>query len=243
MDITTIVLLIVFFATFIRSTFGFGEALVAVPLLALVMPIKLAAPLAVLLSITVAGVVLIQDWRDVHLSSAGWLLVPTFFGIPIGIALLSIGHQNIVKAVLGSLILSFAAYSTLGRAPSELKSDSKAWPIVSGFIAGIFGGAYGLNGPPLVIYGSMKGWTPQQFRATLQGYFLPASMVGMAGYWVSGLWKPEVTRYYLLSLTVAIPAIFLGRLANQRLNSRSFLQVVYLILAGTGIVLIIQSLA
>jgi len=49
------VLIVAFFDMFIPSTFGFDEALVAVPLLALTMPIKIAAPVAVLLSITVAA--------------------------------------------------------------------------------------------------------------------------------------------------------------------------------------------
>ena len=45
---------VTFLATLVRSTFGFGEALVAVPLLALVIPV----PLATLLSIAVAGMIL-----------------------------------------------------------------------------------------------------------------------------------------------------------------------------------------
>ena len=66
-DHTTLpVLAVLFLATLIRSAFGFGEALVAVPLLALVIPVEVAAPLAVLVSVTVAGLVLLQDWRDVH---------------------------------------------------------------------------------------------------------------------------------------------------------------------------------
>ena len=64
MDATTLhVLLVVFFATLVRSTFGFGEGLIAVPLLALIVPVNVAAPLVVLLSITVAAVVVGQDWR------------------------------------------------------------------------------------------------------------------------------------------------------------------------------------
>ena len=97
-DATTLyLLLIVFFATFIRSTFGFGEGLVALPLLALIIPIKIAAPVVVLLSITVAAVVVVQDWNKIHVSSASWLLVPTFAGIPLGVALLASRHQNFVK--------------------------------------------------------------------------------------------------------------------------------------------------
>ncbi len=66
-DATTLhILLIVFLATLIRSTFGFGEGLVALPLLALIIPIKIAAPVVVLLSITVAAVVVVQDWNKIH---------------------------------------------------------------------------------------------------------------------------------------------------------------------------------
>ena len=45
--LTAWVLAVVFVATFIRSAFGFGEALIAVPLLALLVPVGVAAPLAV----------------------------------------------------------------------------------------------------------------------------------------------------------------------------------------------------
>src|SRR5579871_4716886 len=94
---TLLVLLVVFLATLIRSTFGFGEALIAVPLLALRLPLEVAAPVAVLLSITVATVVVAQDWRHVHVRSTGWLLVPTLMGIPLGIALLTSTHPHVVK--------------------------------------------------------------------------------------------------------------------------------------------------
>ncbi len=57
-----------------------------------------------------------------------------------------------------------------------------------------------MNGPPLAFYGSLRRWSPQHFRATLQGYFLPVSLVGLIGYTAVGLWVPAVTRYFLLSL-------------------------------------------
>ncbi|HWF86473.1 MAG TPA: sulfite exporter TauE/SafE family protein, partial [Vicinamibacterales bacterium] len=175
MDATSVdVLVVVFVATAIRSTFGFGEALVAVPLLALWMPIDVATPLAVLVSITIAAVVIVQDWRKIHVRSTGWLLAPTFLGIPLGLALLTSGHQQIVKGVLAAVIIAFSGYSLVWRTPPELRRDSRAWLLSCGLAAGVLGGAYGMNGPPLVVYGAMRRWSPQHFRATLQGYFLPA---------------------------------------------------------------------
>jgi uncharacterized protein len=241
-DVTTVcVLSIVFVATLIRSAFGFGEALVAVPLLAFYIPLGVAAPLAVLVSITVAGIVVVQDWKKIHLHSAGWLLLSTLFGIPLGVLLLRSSHQEVVKAGLAIIIISFAVYSLIGRAPLELHRDSKGWLSGCGFVAGVLGGAYGMNGPPLVIYGAMRRWSAQHFRATLQGYFLPASVIGMAGYWVAGLWTRAVTRYFLLSLPVIFVAVLLGREINHRLRGDVFLKFIYMGLIGIGALLLVQA--
>jgi len=235
------VLVVVFLATLIRSAFGFGEALVAVPLLALNLRLEVAAPLAVLVSITIALVVVAQDWRKIHVRSMGWLMAATVFGIPIGLLLLTSSHQRLTKATLALLIVGFSIYSLAGRRPPELSSDSMPWLLGCGFVAGVMGGAYGMNGPPLAIYGSMRRWSAQHFRATLQGYFLPASILGMGGYWLKGLWTPAVTHYYLLSLLAVIPAIPLGRIVNHRMRGDTFLNYVYVGLVIVGGILLVQA--
>jgi uncharacterized membrane protein YfcA len=225
----------------IRSAFGFGEALIAVPLLAFCIPLKEAAPLAVLVSITIASIVVVQDWKKIHLSSAGWLVISTLPGIPLGLLLLTRGHQHLVKGTLAVIIILFSCYSLLGRAPLELRRDNRWWLFLCGLSAGVLGGAYGMNGPPLVIYGSMRRWSAQQFRATLQAYFLPASILGMTGFLFAGLWVPAVTRYYLFSIPVMIPAVLLGRAINHRLSGELFLKYVYMGLAVVGVLLLLQA--
>jgi uncharacterized membrane protein YfcA len=88
----------------------------------------------------------------------------------------------------------------------------------------------------------MRRWSAQHFRATLQGYFLPASILGMAGYWLKGLWVPAVTHYYLISLPAALPAILLGRVLNHRMHGEAFLKYLYSGLALIGTVLLIQAI-
>jgi uncharacterized membrane protein YfcA len=93
------VVVVMFLATLIRSAFGFGEALIAVPLLALLIPVEEAVPLATLTSITVAGVIVVQDWHRIHVHSAGWLVVSTLFGIPLGLWLLTAIAETVVKSI------------------------------------------------------------------------------------------------------------------------------------------------
>lgn len=231
--------LVLFLATVIRSAFGFGEALIAVPLLALVVPVEIAAPVAVLGSITVALIAVAQDWRHIHLRSAGWLVASTMAGIPLGLMMLKAVPEAVVKGCLAAVIITFSLFALLNRHPRELKHDKLAW--IFGFFAGVLGGAYGMNGPPLVIYGALRRWSPQHFRATLQGYFLPASLVGMGGYWLAGLWTPAVTRFYLLSVPGVLLATFLGRWLNRRMKSNEFLLYVQVGLIVIGLILLTQA--
>src|SRR5262249_51107751 len=109
------------------------------------------------------------------------------------------------------------------------------------FAAGILGGAYGMNGPPLVVYGHLRRWSPQHFRATLQGYFLPASIAVLIGYSLTGLWTHSVTHDYLLSLPLVIIATLLGRAANRRMSGRSFFVYIYVGLVVIGATLLLQA--
>jgi len=240
--ITIQILAIIFIATIFRSAFGFGESLIAVPLMALWIPLNVAVPLSVLVSITIAAIVVVQDWNKIHFRSAGGLTAFTLIGIPIGLWVLVKTDQHFVKAMLGVVISLFAVYLLSGRQLKELKKDSIAWLFGCGLLAGILGGAYGINGPPLVIYGAKRRWSARHFRATLQGYFLVASITGIACYWYAGLLVPAVMHYYLLCLPVIVPAVFIGRVINHRLGGESFFRYVYIVLLGLGLFLFIHSL-
>lgn len=239
---TAYVVVVIFAATLIRSTFGFGEALVAVPLLALRLPVAVAAPLAVLVSVVVAGVVVIQDWRRIELGSAGGLIVASLFGLPLGVLLLATVDDRVVKLILGSIIVIFALYSlTVGRTRT-LARDHPGLLVACGVLAGVLGGAYGMNGPPLAVYGALRRWSPQRFRATLQGYFLPVSIAGLLGYAAIGLWDAAVTTYFFWSLPAVAVAIPLGRALNHRMRDHGFIGLVYGGLLAIGAVLLYQAL-
>lgn len=235
------IFLVSFLATLIRSTFGFGESLVAVPLLILVIPVEVAVPLSVLMSVLIALVIVIQDHVHIQVRSAKWLIIFAVFGIPLGIALLLYGDELWLKFGLGLLIVSYSMYALIRPNGIKLKNDSKVWLFVCGFLSGIFGGAYGLNGPPLVVYGNIKRWGVQEFRATLQAYFLPASLLGVVGYALKGLVTLEVLRYFLFTVPAILPAIFLGRYLNRKLTDDTFFKYVYAGLICIGVYLVAVS--
>ncbi len=64
------VVAIVFLAAVIRGLSGFGNALVAMPLLALILPITVVTPLVGLTALVMGGTMLAGDWKRVEIDSA-----------------------------------------------------------------------------------------------------------------------------------------------------------------------------
>src|SRR5690606_14210722 len=122
-DTLIFILIIIFIATLVRSTLGFGESLVAVPLLLLFLPSEVAVPLSVMLSIVIALVVVIQDHKKIHFYSAKWLIIYAIPGIPLGIAVLMYGSESLIKLGLGMLIILYSCYALFAKKGKILRSE------------------------------------------------------------------------------------------------------------------------
>ena len=79
---------VLFLAALARASLGFGDALVAMPLLALMFPARVAAPIVALTAIVTAGTILIRDWKSVTLRAGFLLTFAGLAGIPLGVWLL-----------------------------------------------------------------------------------------------------------------------------------------------------------
>ncbi len=234
------ILCILFISTLTRSTFGFGDALIAMPLLALIVDIKIATPLVALIAFFIAISILIKNLNKVEFKSAWRLILSSLVGIPIGLWYLDDINENTIKLILGILILFFALYNILKPKLHQLKGEKYSW--LFGFIAGILGGAYNTNGPPIVIYSSLKKWNPQNFRATLQGYFFTTGILVIAGHGIAGNYTSEVLSYFAYSIPIVLVAVFIGAKINKRITIERFHKYIYMILLVLGTILIINSL-
>lgn len=233
------VMAIVFLSTLTRSAFGFGNAMIAMPLLSLVVSVETAAPLVALVSTIIAAVSIAQDWQDIHFPSAGRLVAASLAGTPLGLVFLRYADERLLKVTLAAVIIGFSVFALSRARLPVLKGDRSAWGF--GLCAGVLGGAYNINAPPLVIYGTLRQWSADQFRATLQSYFLPVSLFTLCAQGLAGLWTRPVLHYSAASLPAVLAAIYVGRRASRFFPDRTFLRAVHLLVLATGLLLLVQS--
>ena len=228
--------IIIFGAIAISATFGFGSALISMPLLTALLGLQTATPLFGLVGSTSTLCILLLSWQRVVLGSAWRLMLGTVVGIPLGILLIRLVPESIVVGGLGIFLILFAVYRILNAPLPQLQKAS--WGYGFGFIAGILGGAYNTNGPPIVVYGAMKRWPPHTFRATLQGYFLPTGLVILMSHGLAGLWTQDVVTLYLWSLPGIFAGVGIGHYLHQRISPERFNGFLSALLIGLGVMLL-----
>jgi uncharacterized protein len=231
------VLAVIFLTTLIRSTLGFGNALLAMPLLALLIGVKQASPIVALLGLVISVLMLLQGWQSVRWREFLALLLASLPGIVLGLLLLTAVPERFVKWILGVVLVGFGFYSLLGIQLPVIKSGWLAVPF--GFLAGVLGGAYNTNGPPIIIYGVFRGWEKDQFRASLQGFFLISNMLIVAGHGLAGLWTGPVLMIFLEGILPAAAAVYLGERIASKIPQERFDRLVsgFLILMGLAMFL------
>ena len=123
----------------------------------------------------------------------------------------------------------------------KLKNDKFA-PIF-GLLSGLFGGAFNITGPPIVIYGTLRKWPPQTFRVTLQFCFLLLALVVILSHISMGSYEnPLVFTYFLYAFPAMLIAVPLGKRINNAItNPQDFNKYVYLLMLASGIVLLLKA--
>jgi uncharacterized membrane protein YfcA len=158
-------------------------------------------------------------------------------GIPIGLFFLNAAPESTVKGILGALLIGFGLYNLVSPKLPTLRG--KQWAYLFGIVAGILGGAYNTNGPPIVLYGALRKWSPEKFRATLQGYFLPTGGTILISHGLAGLWTSTVWRLYLTALPAVLLGVMLGGWVHKRLPVQRFQNLIYAALIVMGVLLLV----
>ena len=232
-----VVIIILVCATFVYGSLGFGAALVAMPHLTLALGMKDATALVGFVIVTNAIFLLLKEWRSLYLREAVILLIGSMPGIIIGLFILSYVPGALLEKIFGTLFLLFGLYSLLK--PTLFQTNNNLLGICMGFFSGILGGAYNTNAPPIVIYGALRRWPPEVFRATLQAYFVPSAIFIWAGHGIVGMWNYQIILYYLIFLPFGIIALLMGKYLSTYIKSAHFSQILYACVSICGLLLLI----
>jgi len=232
--------LIVFFACFTQGVSGFGSALVAMPLLVMVLGLGPARPLMAMVSGTLQLVLLVRYRHAFRLRSVWPLVVASALAVPVGFYGMRHIDERVTLSVLAVVVLAYAVYGLAGAKAPHLRS--RVWTWAAGFAGGLLGAAYNTSGPPVVLYADARRWPPDTFKSNLQAFFCVNNAIVLVGHALAG----NVTRAVGWHFLVALPAIGAGLAASflldRRISHATFRKIVLVLLVLLGVQLLLRAL-
>ncbi len=232
----TLLILIIFFASFTQSIAGFGLGLVAMPLLVEPLGVTPAAALVGIIAVIVRVVLIIVYRESINFGVVLRLILASTVGLPIGVLVLQHMDDAIVLPLLGIVISGYALYALL--APRLPPVSHPGWTLSAGFFSGLLSGAYNTGGPPVVMYGTSRRWEPDEFKSNLQGFGLFNSTVAIALRAVDGNYAAAVWSQLLLVLPAVAVGLLIGLVVSRFINRVLFRRMVLILLLFVGLRLI-----
>ncbi len=205
------------------------------------MGIRMAAPTIALiaLSLNLINVVRYREDIDWHeLKRLGWVAV---LGVPVGVFAITHLHPYWVEKALGLFLVLYVVYTLIR--PTTPNPISQRWSYPAGFLAGCLGGAYNIPGPPLILYGSLRQWPHQRFRAVLQAVFVATTTMVVATHGFYGHYNADVFKLYALALPLLLAGIATAAWLDRRIHPEHLRTLVYLLILVLGAVLLIRQTA
>lgn len=234
LETSLLVVLIFSFASFLQGMTGFGFGMAAMALLPLLIgfhdAVKLAAVLGLAVNMfTFATYRKNYDWRE-----GKSLIAAAAVGAPCGVALAQLAPGSWMIRALGLLICVFTVHELLLSRVTKV-TVPQHWAVPMGLLAGIFGAAFNIGGPPAVIYCYSRAWSKAQVVAVLQVMFLVIGLLRVAFSLGAGLIETRDTAIILAALPPTFFAITLGRKLLDRVPQSQMRVGVHLALFAMGL--------
>ena len=234
------VVLVVAYA--VRGTAGFGGQALAVPLLALVLPLHVMVSAVVVLT-ALAAFGHTREWSKIEWREIARLLPYTLLGVACGLLLLKEVDVQLLTRAFGVFVLLYAGFSLATATRPVRIAERFRWParVVLGFLAGAAGAAFGAAAGPLYAmhFGSLR-LEKDAFRVTITAILTIQGLVRIAGYAHLGFYNETVFTLILAGLPLMAIGTRLGHWLSSRLDERRFNVVVNALLLASGAALLFK---
>ena len=227
---------IAFLAAFVQGVTGFGSALVAMPLLAPIFGVRVAAALVALLSLAVNFALLLPARRELPWRRVAPLLAGSLAGIPVGVFLLAGADPRLARGLLGAALVATSVAMLRAGQPKIGPGNGPALAI--GALAGLLGGAFNVNGPVVALYAAAREWGKGEAHAALQLYFFASGLFIAALHGAAGITNREVLLAAFLALPFLAAGSFAGWAFHRRVSEDRYPRLLLLSLLAAGAALL-----
>lgn len=224
-------------ASTVQGVVGFGSNLLAVPVVAFIVPAALPGAM-IMPGIPMAIAMAVNERDHVDWRGNKYLFLGRLPGTALGVTVVAIVSSQVLAVVIGSVVIAGVALSVFA---SHLHPGvTPVAASVTGFATGFTGAAAAIDGPPLALL--YQNDPPPVFRSTIATQFAIGTVFTLTGLLLAG----ELHGWQLLLGLSLMPSYLIGLALSlairPRVATRNLRPAVLTIAALTGVAAILRAL-
>lgn len=231
---------IVFFCAVLRGITGFGFAIAAVPVISLFLSPEITVAYITLLQALIGFYDVPISGKNAHWPSVSWFSVSSIIGIPIGVYLLTMLDDNVVRIIIAGVVF-LAILGLTSKRGLPIKANAKS-AIPCGMFGGLFAGLASMPGPPAVLYFLGSGIKPAQARASMIIFFFFTSLIALPFLYSAGLIDNAMFIYAVIGLPIFVAGGKVGEIIFERTSDIGYKKISIILLIITALLAAIKGI-
>jgi uncharacterized protein len=227
----------------VRSAAGFGAVLIALPMLAFVLPISTAVSVTTALTAITSIHQVSRNWRRVAWKHFAILALYSAVGIGLGFCFIKMLDEHALRRGLGVFLILYSLYAmATAKASPVLPSRWRgALAASTGVAGGLLGTLFGAGvGPVYVIYFNTLRLEREIFRVTMSTVVLLGGAARIAGYARLGFYEASSLALVAIGLPLVVIGSWLGDRLIRRLDPQVFGWLVGGLILLSGVALLVK---
>jgi uncharacterized protein len=227
----------------VRSAAGFGAVLIAMPMLAFVLPVSTAVSVTTALTAITSVHHVSRDWHLVAWRQFAIMAFYSAIGIGVGFYFIHLLDEDALRRSLGVFLILYSLYAlaTAKASPVLPVRWCRALAASTGVAGGILGTLFGAGvGPIYVVYFNTLRMEREIFRVTMSTALLLGSAARIAGYARLGFYEGLSLVLIAIGLPLVALGSWLGDKVIRRLDPRKFGWLVGGLILLSGLALLVK---
>lgn len=218
----------IFLAAIVRGFSGFGFSLLSITAISLLLPPREIVPSIFLLEVAASINLIPSIWREIDWRSIRWLLLGYIIALPFGIFALARFPEPPMQLAMSIFVLATAIMMLRGFRLE--KTPGAGATTATGAASGIFNGAFGIGGPPVVLFYFSTPAAAAVSRASVIAFFLSTDVLGLTGHYYEGLITAQSFAQFLAWLPALLIGVWAGAHGFRHVDQALFRRLVLIIL-------------
>jgi uncharacterized membrane protein YfcA len=229
----------IFLAAIARGFSGFGFSLLSITAISILMPAREIVPSIFLLEVAASLNLIPSIWREIDWRGIAFLLLGYVIALPFGVYALANVPAPPMQIALGLFVIVTGIMMLNGFGLD--KTPGAAATVATGAGSGILNGAFGMGGPPVVLFYFSTPAAAAVGRASVIAFFLSTDSLGLGELARNGLVTMQSLAQFIAWLPALLIGVALGARGFKHVDQATFRRAVLVILIALAVLTLVKA--